>query len=228
MVAKRRPSAFDQRQSKFVALVAEGVPPRMAYMRVYKCKLISAGPAAHRLIRQPHIAERLAQLREMVEVATVMNMRERREILAAMARTTPLDLVDDDGRLLPKEQLGRKAHAIRKFRSRRDPDGDVVTEIETVDRLAAIREDAILAGERSTDTQVTDNSVHITLAQIIASLPPSVGLPRYEPGGANGYPGGHPVEIGPSRAVPAPPVRLLPGETNGGKGGNGHKRTNAP
>ena len=166
-------------QEYFCRLIAcEGKSQTAAYRLAFKANGHSAGDLGSRLMGKPAIVARVNQLRDMIDREAVLSATERRRILADMARTTVADLAGVDlGDAKALKRLGRKALAIKSLTTRTTPEGDTVASVQLVDRIAALREDAILAGERDTDKLLVQNNLQVNVNAVIGALTASAAVP---------------------------------------------------
>lgn len=120
----------------FCRLVAcEGRKPTQAYRIAWKGHKDSAHDLAPRVMARPHVQAKIAELRARAESEAIMDLRERRKLLADTARSVPANV--------------KASHS---------------------DRIAAIREDAILAGERRADGSQVSLTLDISIGAIIGAL----------------------------------------------------------
>ena len=76
-----------QKQEAFVQDVFKDINPGRAYLNHYHCKSLGvAGACATRLLKKAKIKDRLDQLRQKVEDASVATVLERKQILTEIAR----------------------------------------------------------------------------------------------------------------------------------------------
>jgi hypothetical protein len=142
-------------EEKFAGLCANGRSQSEAYRQSCPKPGKNADVIASGIANRPHVKARIAELRDEISKANVLDARERREILATLARTPVTAFMETDFSD-PKSvaKLGKQVLALKKIKTRTDPSGNTSHEIETVDRIAAIREDSILAGDRRPDGSV--------------------------------------------------------------------------
>lgn len=177
-------------------LVANGRSLSEAYRQTWATKCKNVDHVSSIIGNKPHIRARIIEIREDISRAAVMDGRERREILATIARTPVTrfagkDLSDPE----IQKELGRELLALKKMTMRTDETGSQVTSIETCDRIAALREDAIMAGERmpdaSTLAQVNIGQIFHGLMQRTAGNVPRGTTAAHLPAVALGLPSPH-------------------------------------
>lgn len=128
---------------------------------------------AYKLSYAPEVRARIAEIKAMAAHKDALTMQERRLALAAIVRTPATRFIGmdwaDAGAV---QKLGPAVHAIKgiKTKSYENDSGIAVSEadLDLYDKIAAIREDAILAGERRTDG--TQTNVTIDLRAVLAGL----------------------------------------------------------
>lgn len=126
------------REAEYARLRAAGASQGAAYMRAYGHEAKGRSSAMRKrgleLERRPQVRAKMQVLADAADANLVLDMRQRRELLADTAR---------------RKIKGAPTHG---------------------DRIAAVREDAILAGERRTDgTQLTIGG-EINIALVLQSL----------------------------------------------------------
>jgi hypothetical protein len=156
---------------------------------------------AYKLTIDPQVSARITAIKQMAAHKDALTMQERRLALAAIVRTPATRFLgmdwNDAGEVL---KLGPAVHAIKgmKTKSYEGDNGHMVSEadLDLYDKIAAIREDAILAGERRTDGSQTN--VTIDLRAVLAGLGGS--LVDVTPGAS----GPHAVDVAASEAIQEP------------------------
>ena len=136
---------------------------------------------AYKLSYAPEVRQRIAEIKAMAAHKDALTMQERRLALAAIVRTPATRFLgvqwSDPAEV---QKLGPAVQAIKgiKCKSYENDSGVSVTEadLDMYDKIAAIREDAILAGERRTDgTQLTIGG-DLNIAVVLQSLRSGAGL----------------------------------------------------
>lgn len=170
------------RREKFCALVANGTPVLEAFKQAgYAVNAKrTAEVNASKLRWEPEIAHRVAELVRFSTTERTLSNRRRRELLASIAETPATQFVGVDfGNAGQIRKLGRAVFAIKgiKTKSYTNDAGLTATEtdIDLHDRIAAIREDAILAGERRTDGTQINIGGDLNLSVVLQSLRGAAG-----------------------------------------------------
>ena len=109
-----------------------------------------------RLETVPDVIKELAQIRDDEFSKNLLGASERRAMLADIARTPMCDVATDGGSIKDGLTDAQKL-LVKKLKVRSDEDG-TTREIETYDRLAALRLDAELAGVLGHGTALTVNA----------------------------------------------------------------------
>ena len=162
--------ALTASEERFAGLCANGRTQSDAYRQTWATKIKNVDVVSSEVAKRPHVRRRINELREEIAEANVLDGRERREMLATIARTPVTRFVGVDlGNKRAVKRLGRDVLALKKVRVRTGEDGGTVTDFETHDRIAALREDAILAGERRTDGETSVN-VGMAFTGILGAL----------------------------------------------------------
>lgn len=130
---------------------------------------------AYKLSYAPEVRARIAEIKAMAAHKDALTMQERRLALAAIVRTPATRFLrtdwSDDAEV---QKLGPAAQAIKgiKVKSYANDSGVTVSEadLDLYDKIAAIREDAILAGERRSDGTQLSLSVEVNVGTVIGAL----------------------------------------------------------
>jgi hypothetical protein len=136
-----------------------------------------------RLETVPDVIKELAQIRDDEFSKNLLGASERRAMLAEIARTPMTQVADEMGEEKPNlsdaEKLCIKKLKVRRF-TRKDGAEVVDREIETYDRLAALRLDAELAGVLGHGTALTVNAQGSGPVQIVVMRgnDPSAAKPK--------------------------------------------------
>ena len=138
---------LNPKQKKFVNSVASGDSATSAYIEVYGCQKGSAASAASRLMSQPNIIEELERLKVAAESDTLMNIDQKRAMLAEIIMTPPWNLD-------PKSPLAQSVKIKRKTL----PDGTIEEDINVrmPCKLRAMELDTKLSGDLSRSGQRND------------------------------------------------------------------------
>ena len=126
------------KQQKFVNGVASGDSATTAYVDVYDCKRESAASASSRLMSMPNIRDELTRLKDAAEKKTLMDIDQKRAMLAEIVLTPAWNLD-------PKSPLAQSV----KIKRRTLPDGTVEENITVrmPNKLRAMELDTKLSGE---------------------------------------------------------------------------------
>lgn len=131
----------------------------------YNCKPSVAYTVATENLKKPQIAARIAELRQRLEDATIMDVRERRQRLSEIARANLTDYVTETGIKVDGASPNRAALAgmqtkIVYHKKGREPEvvtdvklHDPVRAIDTLNRMDKIYSDA--PGPTSADVRIT-------------------------------------------------------------------------
>ena len=138
---------LNPKQKKFVNSVASGDSATSAYIEVYGCQKGSAASAASRLMGHPNIMEELERLKVAAESDTLMNIDQKRAMLAEIIMTPPWNLD-------PKSPLAQSVKIKRKTL----PDGTIEEDINVrmPCKLRAMELDTKLSGDLSRSGQRND------------------------------------------------------------------------
>ena len=145
-----------QKQEGFIQDVFLDVNPGQAYLNHYHCKSLGvAGACATRLLKKAKIKDRLDQLRQKVEDASVATVLERKQILTEIARGRLSDFM---GEPITSDKL--KSAAIQEIRV---TDGDISTAtVKLHNPIQAIAEINKMTGVYTTSPNVNiNNTVNI-------------------------------------------------------------------
>lgn len=116
-----------QKQEGFTQDYFNEVPPGKAYMTHYKVKSMAvADVCASKLLRTAKIANRLQELRQKTEDASIATVMERKQILTEIARGNLLDYQETgaDGGYLSIGKESPNTRAISEITSRTEYDKD--------------------------------------------------------------------------------------------------------
>lgn len=174
------------RREKFCSLVALGVKPWEAYRDSGYCPNGSEKTwvgNAHKMRQEPEIALRIAELVRFSSTDRTLTTRRRRELLAAIAETPVTQFIGVDlANAGEVRRLGRAVFALKgaKVKTFTGDDGQRVSEmdLDLHDKIAAIREDAILAGERRTDSSQVNVGIVVDLGAALATMGGGAGAER--------------------------------------------------
>ena len=124
------------------------VAPERALMAVhpacYKWSQSTRLMIVDRLLRRVEVSSEITRLREEQFAGKALGKAERRALLAEIARTPIVDILDAIEMDVATEE--QKA-VIKKIKTKIDESGVKTTEIEGYDRIAALRLDAELTGD---------------------------------------------------------------------------------
>ena len=121
------------------------------------------------LEQRPETIQALAQLQTAAMAKDLLSMQEKRSMLATIARTPLSDVADSMGQVKP-DLTDEQKLVVRKLKSKsRTKDGETETdsEIETYNRLDAIRLDSELTGELGRSRAL----VQVNIGQTLKDLP---------------------------------------------------------
>jgi phage terminase small subunit len=134
-----------QKQQKFCAQYATGMPASHAYQAVYGGKVTTARTNASKLLANPEIEAEVHRLRKLAREAAdegvVLSILEKRKWIAGAVRANVHELTPEDK---------SKAPYIKKITTRVIGSGEAaaaVTEIEGYDKARLIELDTDLAGD---------------------------------------------------------------------------------
>lgn len=166
------------RRENFARAIAAGLPLAEAWKKAgYSCRYNKRAQEANacKLRREPDVAARILEIHQAAKHKDALTMQERRLALAAIVRTPATRFLridwSDESEVL---KLGPAVQAIKGIRTKSyaNDAGHTVaeTDLDLYDKIAAIREDAILAGERRTDGAHVSVSVAVDARSVIAAI----------------------------------------------------------
>lgn len=133
--------ALTPEQAAFADLILSGRNQTDAYREAYQCADNSAWTGGWRMLRIAEVSAYLHAVRELAARDTAMSLAEKRAFLAGVVRTSPAELIDEEGNVRPE-----LAHFAQRIVIREDEDGSRTVAVEMPNKLKAVELDSKLAG----------------------------------------------------------------------------------
>jgi hypothetical protein len=140
----KKPERINARQHRFIEAYCFNPETRLdhirSYMLVYDVKdrtkaSIAASQLMHRPIIMQAIADKLRTIQSQIDVQDVYLVVNT---LHTMSFYDPFAIVDEEGTLRSKEEIGNLSCVIKGISTYKDKQGNIVTSIKLVDRLKAL------------------------------------------------------------------------------------------